>query len=188
VSRQGYGEWSQASLAESRQSAGFERAGEVSLRAERPSEKIDPIVFDWPLIVSGVIGVLLGVVGTGAVSARLNREAARRETRGAIWVVATELDEASRKIAEKGHDHDRLREALMLGDWLQVKTAFAGLSPYDSQLRDDVARTYGEFSEFISNRSDDVPKAEDVSKLVRDLHAAEEKLAKRWTLLGIPLT
>jgi hypothetical protein len=152
------------------------------------NEKIGPTVTDWPLIVSGVIGVLLGVVGTGAVSARLNREAERRETRGAIWVVATELDEASHKIAQVGDDRERLRGALLLGDWLKVKTPFAGLSSYDRDLRDEVARTYGEFSEFISRRSDQWPKAEDVSDLVRRLHVAEEKLAKRWTFLGIPLT
>jgi hypothetical protein len=136
---------------------------------------------DWSLILSGVVGAVFGAIftagGTWWVSVRLDRQNQLQQLRSAVRIVATELSENGARAAQAGDNPDTARECLLLGDWLASKTAFAGLFPRDEQLWTDVARTYGQISDFKSKwPGSNPPTVEQLSDLVSRLHENEQDI------------
>jgi hypothetical protein len=138
---------------------------------------------DWSLILSAVVGAVLGAVftagGTWWVSVRLDRQNQLRQLRSAIRMVATELSENSQRAAQAGGDPGALRKRLMLGDWAASKTAFAGLFPRNEQLWTAVARTYGQIFNFKSKwPGSNPPTVEQLNDLVSRLRDDEQEIDK----------
>jgi hypothetical protein len=128
-------------------------------------------------IVAGVIGAGVGAIltagGTWRVSVSLDRRHATRELIGAINVVRAELTENAERLRK--HEHPG---ALTHGDWARSKVILANLS--DSELWDDVRRTYKKIFEVASGRDDPDPSkelsAENLESLDVKLQAAATRL------------
>lgn len=122
------------------------------------------------------VGAAATALGTWWVSIRLDRQAQLRQVRSAIRIVRTELVENSARIADAGDDLQAAKSALLLGDWLGSKTAFAGLSPRNEALWREVAGTYGEISDFKFDRRHEPPTIERLNTLVTQLEAEEAEV------------
>jgi hypothetical protein len=127
-----------------------------------------------------MLGALFTVGGTWFVSIRLDRQKERRELYAAIGIVASELEENRRRVANKDGGNAPLRQRLTLGDWARNKGPFAGLALRNERLWKAVVDAYGVIHEFRSDWRDDHPSADRLNELVRQLH--EEQLGLRREL------
>jgi hypothetical protein len=128
-------------------------------------------------LVGALIGSVLTAAATWWVSSRLDRQRSHRELHAAIGLVYTELEENSRRVAHS-KDVEALRNRLTLGDWLASKSAFAGLALREDRvsLWEEVARAYGEVSEFKFGSLDDPPSADNLRSLSSRLRAEQARL------------
>jgi hypothetical protein len=128
-------------------------------------------------LIGALIGSTLTAAATWWVSSRLDRQRSHRELHAAIGLVYTELEENSRRVANS-NDNAALRDRLTLGDWLASKSAFAGLALRQDRvvLWEEVARAYGEISEFKAGSVNDHPSADQLSRLSSQLRAEQARL------------
>jgi hypothetical protein len=130
------------------------------------------------LVLGAVLGAFVTAYATWWVSVRLDRQNELRQLRSAIRIVRTELIENGARIANADDNPETVRGAVLLGDWLGSKIAFAGLSPRNEALWRDVARTYGEISDFKFDRRDEPPTVDHLNTLVSRLEEEERKVDK----------
>jgi hypothetical protein len=130
-------------------------------------------------IAAGVIGAVLGAVFTAAstwwLSVRLDSLRASRRLQGAIGVVARELQENGRRLAETP---EPARARLTLGDWLANKEALAALLARDRGLWTELASMYEAISEYATAGADSRPSADEIDDLVTRLVQEHTKLGE----------
>lgn len=126
-------------------------------------------------LVGTVVGAVISVAGTGLWSTAAARDRARNELRGALALVANELEDNARRL--KAHaGAEALSEWMTFGNWDRAKPVFYDLRYRDVTLWDAVVRAEADLFDFKSRRRRDPPSADAIDGLWRQVETARKQL------------
>jgi hypothetical protein len=127
------------------------------------------------LIGAAVVGTLVTAWGTWWVAVRLDRQREQRDLMTAIGILAAELEDNRRRIADRDN-RVPLKERVTIGDWDSQKGPFAGLWLRDEGLWQAVVTTYGRIFDFMSGWRERPPTSDQLEDLITELQQEQVRL------------
>jgi hypothetical protein len=131
-------------------------------------------------IVGALVAGLLTAFFTWRVSSRLNAETTYNRLKGAMWIIATELNENAERAAAEATPE---RARLTLGDWESCKVTLAGLVDHDEPLFAEVAKVYRRIYESQRDGADPAgrPSHDEMANVSQRLHTRRQEIRlKSW--------